>query len=50
MSARSRKQIRHRPNLRMYPRALPQTWQRWYPWVLNFGVFWDLRIRLSFAN
>src|SRR5438876_1606562 len=28
-SARSRKQIRHRPNLRMYPRGRPQTWQRW---------------------
>ena len=50
MSARSRKQIRHRPNFRMYPRARPQTRQRWYPWVLNFGSFCDLRMRLSFAN
>src|SRR2546430_11947849 len=49
ISARSRKQMRQRPNIRMYPRGRPQISQRWCPRTLNLGVRRDLRMRLFFA-
>src|SRR5437899_4783942 len=49
ISARSRKQIRHRPNIRMYPRGRPQISQRWCARTLNLGVRRDFRMRLFFA-
>src|SRR2546426_1376626 len=49
ISARSRKQIRHKPNIRMYPRGRPQISQRWCVRTLNLGVRRDFRMRLFFA-
>jgi len=42
--AASLKQIRHKPNLRIYPCFLPQEKQRRTTRDLNFGVFFDLAI------
>src|SRR5882762_1466155 len=49
ISARSRKQIRQRPNLRRYPRGRPHTWHRLWLRTLNFGVRCCFRMRLFFA-
>lgn len=46
----SRKQIRHKPNLRMYPRGRPQTLHRWYSRTLNFCGRRALTFRHSFAT
>jgi hypothetical protein len=46
----SRKQIRQRPNFRMYPRARPHNWQRVYALALNFGVLFCLAIHDFFAT
>src|SRR5450759_1096557 len=35
--ANSRRQMRHRPNLRKYPRGLPHLLQRWYARLENFA-------------
>jgi hypothetical protein len=47
--ADSRKQMRHNPNFRMYPRLRPQFLQRFTWRVENFGVRCDLTIRLFLA-
>jgi hypothetical protein len=39
LSAISLKQILHRPKRRRYPRWRPHRLHRWYPRVLNLGVF-----------
>ena len=49
-SAFSRKQIRHMPNRRMYPRARPQIPHRVYPRTANFGVRFCFAIHDFFAT
>src|SRR5689334_4298110 len=48
-SARSRKQIRHRPNLRIYARGRPQTLQRLCCCTLKRGLRCDFTIIDTFA-
>src|SRR5579883_2774663 len=47
--ARSRKQIRHRPNLRIYARGRPQTLQRLCCCTLNLGLRFAFTIIEIFA-
>src|ERR687886_391554 len=49
-SARSRKQIRHMPNRRIYARERPQSLHRLCCCVLNLGGCWDLTISALRAN
>src|SRR5712691_7081474 len=49
MRARSRKQIRQRPNFRMKPRGRPQTWHRLWLCTLCRGGRRDFRMRLFLA-
>src|SRR5207248_9430686 len=49
-SASFRKQIRHRPNLRMKARGRPQRWQRLCCCTLNLGVSLDLTIIETLAT
>ncbi len=48
--ADSRRQMRHRPNLRNTARDRPQLWQRVYFWVGYFGVLDAFTRRLVFAT
>jgi len=49
MSARSRKQIRHSPNFRMYALERPQIRQRLCACTLNFGFASDFKMFDFFA-
>src|SRR3954466_11793892 len=45
----SRRQIRHRPNLRKTECGRPHRWQRVYPRTLNFGLRFAFSIRAFLA-